>query len=104
MKIAECPVRVTVEVVGGKWKPLILYFLKQRERRFGELRRLLPEASHKVLTQHLRELERSGIIQRTASGGKSPRVEYAFTAYGEKLRPVLNAMADWGTRHKRRTL
>lgn len=103
MKIAECPVRVTVEVVGGKWKPLILYSLKQRKRRFGELRRLVPEASRKVLTQHLRELECTGIITRTVIGGKVPHVEYAFSKYGETLRPVLDAMAAWGTRHHRRT-
>ena len=103
MKIAECPVRVTADVVGGKWKPLILFSLKARKRRFNELRRLVPEASHKVLTQQLRELERSGILTRTSLGGKTPHVEYYFSAYGESLRPVLDAMAAWGARHRKRS-
>ena len=103
MKIAECPVRVTADVVGGKWKPLILFSLKARKRRFNELRRLVPEASHKVLTQQLRELERSGILTRTSLGGNTPHVEYYFSAYGESLRPVLDAMAAWGARHRKRS-
>jgi DNA-binding HxlR family transcriptional regulator len=103
MKIADCPVRVTADVVGGKWKPLILLGLKGRPRRFNELRRLVPEASHKVLTQQLRDLERGGIIARTVYRERSPRVEYAFSEYGESLRPILEAMAAWGAAHRRRT-
>jgi DNA-binding HxlR family transcriptional regulator len=102
MKIADCPVRVTADVLGGKWKPLILLALKGRQRRFNELRRLVPEASHKVLTQQLRELERSGIVARTVYQEKAPRVEYAFSEYGASLRPILEAMAEWSTRHRRR--
>lgn len=102
MRVAECPVRVTADVVGGKWKPLILFFLKAKKRRFNELRRLVPEASHKVLTQQLRELERTGIVTRTVFDEKSPRVEYAFSEYGESLRPVLDAMAIWGVQHRKR--
>lgn len=102
MKIADCPVRTTVEVMGGKWKPLILLSLKARKRRFNELLRLVPEASHKVLTQQLRELERSGVVTRTEFAGTAPHVEYSFSSYGETLRPVLDAMANWGASHRRR--
>ena len=102
MKIADCPVRVTADVVGGKWKPLILLALKSKRRRFNELRRLVPEASHKVLTEQLRALESCGVITRTVHDAKSRRVEYSFSEYGDSLRPVLEAMAQWGTAHRKR--
>lgn len=101
MTIAECPVKATIDIIGGKWKPLILRCLKDRPLRFGELRRLIDGATQKVLTEHLRELEQDGIIERKASGSTPPlRVEYSFTEYGETLRPILVLMCDWGLEHR----
>src|SRR5215472_3989324 len=96
MKPEDCPVRVTVSVIGGKWKPLILFYLKHRTMRFNEFRRMIPEATKKVLTQQLRALERDGIITRKIYPEVPPRVEYSLSEYGESLRPVLASMADWG--------
>lgn len=96
MKLSECPVRITLEVIGGKWKPVILYFLRDGPQRHGELRRLIPEATQKMLTQQLRELERDGVIVRRVFPGKVTRVEYATSELGETLRPVIKAMCRWG--------
>ena len=102
MKPEDCPVRVTVDVIGGKWKPLILFYLKHRTMRFSEFRRMIPDATHKVLTQQLRDLERAQIITRKVYPEVPPRVEYSLAADGQKLRPVLAAMADWGEDYRQR--
>jgi DNA-binding HxlR family transcriptional regulator len=102
MRLYECPVRETADVIDGKWKPLIINTLKGGTLRFGELLRKIPEASRKVLTDQLRELEREHVISRTALGSREERVEYALTAYGKTLVPVLTVMAEWGKRHKTR--
>jgi DNA-binding HxlR family transcriptional regulator len=102
MKLSECPVRVTADVIDGKWKPMIVNALKAKPLRFGQLLRALPEASRKVATEQLRELEREGIISRTAFGNRWERVEYSLTGYGRTLVPVLALMADWGVKHQRR--
>jgi DNA-binding HxlR family transcriptional regulator len=97
-----CPVETTLGVVGGKWKTIILYHLDDGVRRFGELRRTIPGITQKVLTQQLRELEADGIISRKIYPTVPPKVEYALTNYGKTLRPVLQAMGDWGTMHAQR--
>ena len=102
MKLSECPVRAAAVVIDGKWKPMIVNALKAKPLRFGQLLRALPEASRKVATEQLRELEREGIISRTAFGNRWERVEYSLTGYGRTLVPVLTLMADWGMKHQRR--
>ncbi|HZP22048.1 MAG TPA: helix-turn-helix domain-containing protein [Terriglobales bacterium] len=96
----ECPVEYTLEVIGGKWKCVLLWHLRKRVRRFNELRRLLPNATQKVLTSQLRQLERDGLISRTVYAEVPPRVEYSITPYGESLSPVLELMCHWGLEHK----
>ena len=102
MKLSECPVRAAADVIDGKWKPMIVNALKAKPLRFGQLLRALPEASRKVASEQLRELEREGIISRTAFGNRWERVEYSLTGYGRTLVPVLTLMADWGLKHQRR--
>lgn len=93
---ARCVVERTAEVIGGKWTTLILRELLRGTRRFGELRASLAGISPKTLTDRLRDLEESGVITRTVYPEVPPRVEYALTAKGEALRPVVDAMAVWG--------
>ena len=97
----DCPVEATIAAVGGKWKILILWRLGDRTRRYGELKRLLPEITEKMLISQLRELEADGILQRKSYGEVPPRVEYALTPHGQALRPVLEAMCGWGQEHIR---
>lgn len=96
-----CPIIRTIEVVGGKWKPILLHFLRPGPRRTGEILRFVPTASAKVVNQQLRELERDGIVQRRVYGEVPPRVDYALTALGHSLEPVLDAMCAWGRTHPR---
>jgi DNA-binding HxlR family transcriptional regulator len=96
MNYNECPITRTLEVIGGKWKPIVLHYLSEAPRRSGELGRLIPQASGKMLTQQLRELERDGIIQRKVYRQVPPKVEYLLTPLGESLRPIMIAMCDWG--------
>jgi DNA-binding HxlR family transcriptional regulator len=92
----SCPVEVTVDVIGGKWAPVILAHLKQQTLRFSELRRLMPRTSEKMLAQRLHELEAAGLILRTTDGAVPPRVDYSLTDEGRSLAPVLQALYDWG--------
>jgi DNA-binding HxlR family transcriptional regulator len=91
-----CPVASTIGVIGGKWKPMILLQLKDRPRRFNELRRLLPHITQRMLTLQLRALERDGIISRTVFGANPPSVEYSFTHHGRSLGPILALLEHWG--------
>lgn len=97
-----CPVKLTADIIGGKWKPLILFYLERHTRRFGELRRLIPGMTKKMLTQHLRELERDQVVHREVFAEVPPRVEYSLTRHGESLKPILKLMSAWGTRHRAR--
>ena len=99
MMLADCRVKATIDVIRGKWKAIIIKALKDRNLGYGELRRLVPEPSKKVLTDHLRELEKDRIVSRTASGGRVVRTEYAITEYGRTLIPVLAVMRAWGKTH-----
>jgi DNA-binding HxlR family transcriptional regulator len=89
-------VSATVDVISGKWKPTILYYLKDQPRRFNELRRLTPYITQRMLTLQLRELETDGIISRTVLGQVPPSVEYAITERGLTLAPLLDQMGEWG--------
>ena len=91
-----CPVATTVQVIGSKWKLLILRNLLQRPWRFNELKKDLEGISQKVLTDSLRSMEADGIIDRTVYAEVPPRVEYALNELGETLRPILDAMEAWG--------
>ena len=92
----DCPISRTLEVIGGKWKPIVLHYLAEGARRSGELGRLIPQASGKMLTQQLRELERDRIIQRKVYQQVPPKVEYLLTPRGETLLPIMDAMCTWG--------
>ncbi len=91
-----CPVEATLSIVGGKWKPLIVYFLLDGTKRFGELRRLIPRATQQMLTMQLRELEQEGIVHREVYAQVPPKVEYSLTEMGRSLEPMLYQMARWG--------
>lgn len=92
----HCPVEVTVDVAGGKWKPLIIYHLLPGTKRFGELRRIIGDVSQRSLTMQLRQLELDGIVDRQVFAEVPPRVEYSLTPFGQTLGPVLIAMKEWG--------
>ena len=94
-----CPVSTTLHLIGGKYKALILWHLSGNTLRFSALRKLVPEATAKMLTQQLRELESDGLLTRTVFPVVPPRVEYSLTEKGESLHPILSAMFDWGTAH-----
>jgi DNA-binding HxlR family transcriptional regulator len=98
----HCPVEAALDVIGGKWKIVILCWLKQGMHRFGELRRRIPGVSERMLTQHLRELERDGIVSRKVYPEVPPRVEYSLTAFGETLGPVMATLNEWGQTHLER--
>jgi DNA-binding HxlR family transcriptional regulator len=102
MDESECPIKTTLDVIGGKWKPLILFYLKGRILRFSDLRRSVPSVTQKMLTDRLRELERDGIVHREVYAQVPPKVEYSLTAYGKTLAPILEAMCTWGLEHRRR--
>lgn len=93
---SNCPVGVTIHLIGGKYKALILWHLVEGTLRFGQLRTLLPEATPKMLTQQLRELEADGLIEREVYPVVPPKVEYTLTEFGRTLRPILESMYSWG--------
>ncbi len=95
----KCPLTAALNAVGGKWSLICLYWLDSGTRRFNELRRLMPEISHKVLAATLRNLEREGLICRTVYAEVPPRVEYSISGHGETLRPLLEAVRAWGREH-----
>ncbi|MDZ8054212.1 MAG: winged helix-turn-helix transcriptional regulator [Aulosira sp. ZfuVER01] len=94
-----CEVEITLEVIGGRWKVLIIRELMAGVKRFGELQRALPGITQKMLTQQLREMEDDGIIHREVYPQIPPKVEYSLTPLGESLQPILNAMHEWGVKH-----
>ena len=94
-----CPVEVALDVIGGKWKPLILYQLLEGTKRFGELQRLIPPVTRHMLTVQLRQLERDGVIHRQVYAEVPPRVEYSLTAFGQDLEPALKLLLNWGEQY-----
>jgi len=95
----RCGVEATLELIGGKWKGVILWHLTHKTLRFSQLRRRLPGVTQKMLTQQLRELERDELVDRRVFAEVPPRVEYSLTEKGRTLTPILNLMCEWGRRH-----
>jgi len=93
----NCPVSATIQLIGGKYKSLILWHLTGKTIRFSELKKLVPDATPKMFTQQLRELENDGLLERTVYPVVPPKVEYSLTAKGKSLYPILEAMFTWGT-------
>lgn len=91
-----CAVEITLSVIGGLWKPLILFHLLDGKKRFMELTRLMPRATHRMLTLQLRELEADGIVARRIFAEVPPRVEYSLTDFGRTLAPLLGSLREWG--------
>ena len=92
-------VQATLGVLGGKWKVLILWNIRDRPQRLSELKRLIPEISEKMLIQQLRELEKDDIVRRHDYGEMPPRVDYSFTTHGETLKPIFPVLCNWGELH-----
>ena len=97
----QCPVEKTLEMIGGKYKALILWHLAEKKLRFSELRRAITSATPKMLTQQLRELETNNLIHREVFPVIPPKVEYSLTETGRSLMPILVAMRDWGSTYLR---
>lgn len=100
--LPACPVEITLTLISDKWKVLILRDLLTGTKRFGELKKSLNGVSQKVLTSQLRQMEASGLLMRKVYAEVPPRVEYTLTELGYSLRPVLEAMRDWGEVYKKR--
>ena len=97
----SCSMELSLAVIGGKWKPLILWYLRDGETmRFSALRRAMPIITQKMLTQQLRELESDGLITRTVYAEVPPRVEYSLTEFGRTLEPILMDLKHWGDGYK----
>ena len=99
-ELPACPVETTLTLIGDKWKVLILRDLMNGTKRFGELRKSIGQVSQKVLTAQLRAMEQSGLLSRKVYAEVPPRVEYTLTATGYSLKPILDAMGDWGLHYK----
>jgi DNA-binding HxlR family transcriptional regulator len=95
-KTFMCPVELTLSVIGGKWKGLILWNLREGVQRYGALKKKIPGITHKMLSQSLRELEKDGIVSRKVYQVIPPMVEYTLTSRGEELKPVLQSVQQWG--------
>jgi DNA-binding HxlR family transcriptional regulator len=94
-----CPMTAALNAIGGKWSLICLYWLDSATRRFNELQRLMPDISHKVLTETLRNLEQEGLVCRTDFLEIPPRVEYKISDYGKSVRPLIEAVRLWGRAH-----
>lgn len=94
-----CPVEATLELIGGKWKGIILYYLLGGRLRFSELRRQIGCVTQRMLTKQLRELEETGLVNRIVYAEVPPRVEYELTKEGKSLKPILNSLKKWGENH-----
>ena len=101
-ELPACPVATPVQMIGSKWKLLILRNLLQRPWRFNELQRSIEGISQKVLTDSLRSMEADGIITRTVYPEVPPRVEYALSELGDTMRPIIKSMEEWGLNYKKR--
>lgn len=97
-----CPVEATVDVIGGRWKGVILFHLIPGKKRFGEIRKILPQVTQRVLTQQLRELERDGVVHREVYAQVPPKVEYSLTALGKTLGPLILSMSAWGNQNAKK--
>ncbi len=100
--IEKCPVETALDVLAGKWKILILWYLRSDTLRFSELQKKLPRTTEKMLIQKLRELEKDNIVHREVYPVVPPKVEYSLTPYGESLKPILKQLYLWGEVHKKK--
>lgn len=100
--IEKCPVETAIDALAGKWKILILWYLRSDTLRFNELQKLLPRTTQKMLIQKLRELEIDGIVKREVYPVVPPKVEYSLTDYGETLKPIIKQLYLWGEIHKQK--
>jgi DNA-binding HxlR family transcriptional regulator len=96
-----CPVEITLNVIGGRWKPVVLYHLFAGTLRYSDLQRAIPRITPKMLTQQLRDLERDGVVKRNVFPEVPPRVEYSMTPLGATLRPAMQAMCQWAKEYER---
>lgn len=99
-KFPDCPVEITLHLIGTKWKVLIIRDLLTGTKRFGELKKSLNNITQKVLTQNLREMEENGLVTRKVYPEVPPKVEYSLTETGLSLKPILDSMVDWGSNYK----
>ncbi len=97
----RCPVTFTIDKIGGRWKPIILFQLLSGEKRYSEILKSIPQITEKMLIQHLRQLEGDNLISRKVHPVVPPHVEYSLTKKGRELQPILDAMAVWGKKHNR---
>lgn len=95
----NCPIDLTLRLIKGKWKPMILWQLSTERRRFGELQMAMPKVAHKVLSEQLRQLQTDGLVQRVVGRPLGGAASYELTDFGRTLRPALNALASWGKAH-----
>jgi len=98
----SCPVEISMDLTAGKWKLLIMWHLRNKTRRFGELQKKIPQVTQKMLTQQLRELERDRLVHREVYPVVPPKVEYSLTPYGKSFRPILDMMMVWGYEYGRK--
>ncbi|NBD25179.1 winged helix-turn-helix transcriptional regulator [Paenibacillus glycinis] len=98
-----CPVEFTLEIIGGKWKGVLLYHLIDGRKRFNELRKICPAITQRMLTLQLRELEEDGIVHREVYQQVPPKVEYSLTAFGMTLKPIILAMKQWGETYRQQS-
>jgi len=94
-----CPVSATLKLIGGKWKPLLLYFISVDVNRFGQLQKMMPDCSKRMMTAQLRELESDGLIHREVFAEVPPKVIYTLTDKGESLRSIFRELSKWGIDH-----
>ena len=104
IEFEKCPVETSIDVLAGKWKILILWYLLSETKRFNELEKLLPRTTQKMLIQKLRELEKDGIVHREVYPVVPPKVEYSLTSYGQSLKPILKTLYLWGKIHKEKKI
>ena len=98
-ELPACPVEATLELIGGKWKGIILYYLLDGRLRFSELKRRIGCVTQRMLTKQLRELESAGLVNRIVYAEVPPKVEYELTEEGRSLRPIINSLKKWGETH-----
>jgi DNA-binding HxlR family transcriptional regulator len=94
----SCPITATMSIIGGKWKTVILWYLRERPLRFGELHKLIPKCSLKIFNSDLKDLEKDGIVKREVFAAVPPKVEYSLTDYGKSLLPVIMILREWGVK------
>lgn len=99
-ELPACPVEMTLQLIGNRWKVLIVRDLLEGTKRFGELKKSVGSITQKVLTQNLREMEESGLLIRKVYAEVPPRVDYTLTELGYSLKPILDSMIEWGTSYK----